>query len=292
VRPTCEKITRLMSAGAQTLKRLRLSAARASGRLGTPSGLEPDAVPAARVLTLNIAAAAEARAARILRWLRGRSDDVIVLSETSAGTGTELIRRGLEADGFTTYSAAHERDRGVLIATRLPVREELGVKLSVTLPWRAQAVVLDSAPHLAVIGVYVPSRDRSPEKVERKRKFITSLLESIRSLPEGLRSRLLLVGDYNAVAREHVPPLPGFFPYEYAFHEELAELGLSAAHQLKPYGGHPHSWIGRTGIGYLYDYAHVGDALGSRLRRCQYLHGPRRQRLSDHAALALQVRLG
>jgi exodeoxyribonuclease-3 len=85
--------------------------------------------------------------------------------------------------------------------------------------------------------------------------------------------------------------LPGFFPYEYDFHDELSRLGLGPAHELKPYGSrHPHSWIGRTGIGYLYDYAHLGAALEPRLQRCQYLHGPRQQRLSDHAALA--VRLG
>jgi exodeoxyribonuclease-3 len=239
---------------------------------------------------LNIAAAAEPRAAQILRWLRGRGDDLIVLSETSAGPGTEFLRRGLEADGYTIFATADPGERGVLIASRLRVRETLG-QICVTLPCRARGIVLDTSPVLAVVGIYVPSRDRTPEKVTRKEEFIASLLESIRSLPEEQRQRLALLGDYNAVARHHDPALPGFFAYEYEFHDQLGKLGLSAAHELRPYGAHPHSWIGRTGIGYLYDYAHLGSALNSRLERCQYLHAPRQQRLSDHAALAVRLRL-
>ena len=242
------------------------------------------------VLTFNISVAAEPRAKRILRWLRRRRDQLIVLSETNGGPGTELIRDGLAADGYETFATLDEGERGVLIASRLPISARLD-RLSVTLPCRAEGIVLDTAPQLLLLGVYVPSRDRSPEKIARKEEFIASLLRSIEELPSGMRENLLLLGDYNAVARHHHPELPGFFPYEYDFHDRLSELGLGAAHELRPYGcRHPHSWIGRTGIGYLYDYAHLGSALGTRLERCQYLHGPRQQRLSDHAALALRLK--
>ncbi len=177
-----------------------------------------------------------------------------------------------------------------MVASRLPVVEGLG-QISVTLPCRAQGVLLATRPQLALLGVYVPSRDRSPEKVARKERFMTSLLAAMQGLSPALRENLILTGDYNAVARDHVPGLSGFFPYEYEFHDALGELGLSPAHELRPYGGHPHSWIGRTGIGYLYDYAHLGAAVAPRLRRCQYLQGPRQQRLTDHAALAIRIEL-
>jgi exodeoxyribonuclease III len=285
----CDDISYLTPTSNRTPKRPRTDPAPGQRGGGRPSKRDRGSV-AARILTLNIAAAAEPRAARILRWLRARNDDLIVLSETSGGPGTELLRRGLEADGYATFATAYERERGVLVASRLPVRETIE-EILVTLPCRAKGIVLERSLGLAVVGIYVPSRDRSPEKVARKQEFLASLLASIRSLPEELRRCLLLLGDYNAVARHHTPSLSGFFPYEYEFHDELEELGLCAAHELKPYGGHPHSWIGRTGIGYLYDYAHLGGALGSRLERCQYLHGPRQQRLSDHAALAVRLRL-
>lgn len=243
------------------------------------------------MLTFNISVAAEARASRILSWLRQRGDDVIVLSETNGGPGTALLRERLAATGYDVLTGPQEGERGVLIASRLPVVRQVA-ELSVTLPCRAQGIVVDAVWELMIVGIYIPSRDRSAAKVERKRRFISSLLKSISGLPAERRRRLLLLGDYNVVAREHEPPLPGFFPYEYDFHDELERLGLRPAHELKPYGAsQPHSWVGRTGTGYLYDYAHLGSDIGPRLRRCQYLHGPRERRLSDHAALALRLRL-
>jgi exonuclease III len=245
-----------------------------------------------RALTFNIGAAALPRAASILSWLRRRSDDVIVLTETSGGAGTQLLIDGLRARGYRTYRTVDRRDRGVVLATRVAVAERLDAHVNVTLPWRVAGVVLDTRPHVAVLGVYVPSRDRSDLKITRKREFIDSLVASVGSLPTGLRRNLVLAGDYNAVARHHQPALPGFFPYEYAMHDELRGFGLAAAHELLPRSQQPHSWIGRTGNGYLYDYMYVGEGLAPRLGRCSYLHGPRTRRLSDHAALAVRLRLG
>jgi exodeoxyribonuclease-3 len=247
---------------------------------------------ALEALTLNIGAAAVPRAATILSWLRRRTEDVIVLTETSAGDGTRLLLDGLQARGYRTFFATDARDRGVAVASRIPVHDVLDSQLSLTLPWRASGVVLDTRPRVALIGVYVPSRDRTPIKVARKEAFLASLLQSVRGLTSGLRSRLLVVGDYNAIARRHNPPIPGFFPYEYAFHDELEGLGLKAAHELLGEGVQPHSWIGRTGNGYLYDYVHVGKALQSSVERCSYLHDPRERRLTDHAAVTVRLRLG
>jgi exodeoxyribonuclease-3 len=269
----------------------RSSHAGARRRQGGSARLASKSIEAS-ILTFNISVAAEPRAAKILRWLRRRKDEVIVLSETSAGAGTELLREGLEEDGYLTFGEVAERERGVMIASRLPVSGS-PPQTTVTVPCRAQALQLDTSPALAVLGIYVPSRDRSPAKVARKEEFIASLLASIEALPAEQRSQLVLLGDYNAVARDHHPPLPGFFPYEYDFHKELVRLGMRPAHELKPYGkNQPHSWIGRTGLGYLYDYAHLGDGLSECITSCRYLHGPREQRLSDHAALAIRLCLG
>jgi len=272
-------------------RRTTSRAAHGARRRRGAQAVRPQATaPEARILTINIAAAAAERAARILRWLRSRTDDLIVVSETSGGPGTDLLKVGLEEAGYRTQLSPEAGERGVMVASRLPVVATLD-QISVTLPCRAQGVLLATNPQLAVVGVYIPSRDRSPEKVARKERFMASLLTAMQGLSPAMRESLILTGDYNAVARDHVPNLPGFFPYEYEFHDALGELGLSPAHELRPYGGHPHSWIGRTGIGYLYDYAHLGVAVAPRLRRCQYLQGPRQQRLTDHAALAIRVQL-
>lgn len=260
-------------------------------RLAGPSPAVPAPEPRAlRALTFNIGAAAPVRAGAILRWLDGRDDDVIVLTETSAGRGTSLLVEGLRRRGYATFGSADAPDRGALLATRLGVADVLD--LGVTLPWRAPAIVLDTSPRIAVVGVYVPSRDRTAPKVARKEAFIRSLLAGVERLPDALRRDLMLVGDYNAVPRDHVPRIGGFLPYEYEFHAELQRLGLSSAHVVRPGRSQPHSWIGRTGNGYLYDYFHLGPTLQPRVTRCAYLHGPRERRLSDHAAVAVRLGLG
>jgi exodeoxyribonuclease-3 len=246
---------------------------------------------ALRAVALNIGAAAPARAARIVAWLSRRADDVIVLTETSAGPGTQLLREDLRQRGFQTYSVTDARDRGVLVASRVAVRDVLTDRLRVTLPWRVCALALDTTPAIIVLGVYVPSRDRSAAKIARKQAFIVSLLQGLGALGEPARRNLLLVGDYNAIARRHDPALPGFFSWEYALHDQLEDLGLRPAHELLSVGAQPHSWIGRTGNRYLYDYIHLSPGLQPRLDRCAYLHEPRTTGLSDHAAVTARLRL-
>jgi exodeoxyribonuclease-3 len=243
-----------------------------------------------RVLTLNIGAAAATRAGAILEWLDTRHEDVLVLTETSSGPGTQLLVHALRDRGYEVRATFGDRDRGALVASRLAVRDVPGPHLDVTLPWRVATVMLEGLVPVTILGVYVPSRDRTPMKIERKRAFIESLLRGVKALPRAIRERMLIVGDYNTVARRHVPALPGFFPYEYDLHDQLEALGFCSAHELGDNDTHPHSWIGRTGTGYLYDYAHVGDALHRDVERCTYVHAPRELRISDHAAVALRLR--
>lgn len=257
-------------------------------RYGAIAGRELSAV------TLNIGAAALARAEAVLDWLAARNDDVVVLTETSGGGGTRLLASGLAELGYAVRETlpAGERDRGALVASRVGVHQVFRARISVTLPWRAVGMVLATEPRVAVLGVYVPSRDRSPHKIERKQQFIDSFVRSVENLPGSLRSRLLVVGDYNAVPRDHQPALPGFFDYEYGLHESLGRCGFISAHELHEPGSQPHSWIGRTGIGYLYDYVHVGSSLHGDVAHCAYRHDPRELRLSDHAAVEVRLRLG
>jgi exodeoxyribonuclease-3 len=194
--------------------------------------------------------------------------------------------------GYAVSPRLATNDRGVLVGSRIPVERTLEPLLSVTLPWRVAGFMLKTSPSVGILGVYVPSRDRSKAKIARKKQFIHSLLKSVHGLPEDVRQRLVIAGDYNVIGRGHVPSYRGFFPYEYAMLETLEECGFAAAHELLPNDAQPHSWIGRTGNGYLYDYFHVGTALHSRVDVCSYLHGPRLERLSDHAAVVVQCQLG
>jgi exodeoxyribonuclease-3 len=82
----------------------------------------------------------------------------------------------------------------------------------------------------------------------------------------------------------------GFLPFEYELLETLRESGLDAHERCAP-GVQPHSWIGRTGDGYQYDYFHVARELSTRIEACAYLHETRERQLTDHAAVTLSLHI-
>ncbi|REF00735.1 endonuclease/exonuclease/phosphatase family protein [Thermomonospora umbrina] len=245
------------------------------------------------VLTVNIGAAARPRADRLLQWLTGRDDDVVLLTETSAGPGTAHLLDRFARAGYTVVNTPDDADRGAALISRVPVLDDRLPSLDkVSVPGRVAAAVLDTRPRLYVIGVYVPSRNRSTAKTDRKQRFTATVLDALTALPDEHRDGLLLSGDHNVIARTHHPPLPGFLPFEYDFLDRLGAFGLVDVHDHHhPHAPHPHSWIGRTGDRYRYDYLHLARPLTGRITDCSYLHDTREQRLTDHAAVTATLRL-
>jgi exodeoxyribonuclease-3 len=246
------------------------------------------------ILTVNIGAAARERAEAMLRWLAARPEDVLILTETSTGAGTAYLLEQFAAAGYAVvHTPDGHGDRGAALVSRVRVAEPLSASFAgVSIPGRVAAAVLDTEPAVAVLGVYVPSRDRSAGKTERKAGFIGSLLAALDGLPNELRARLVVGGDYNVIARTHRPLHPGFLPFEFGLLEALEAHGLVDAHERCSPGEQPYSWIGRTGDGYRYDYFHVGRELPEHIQSCAYLHETREQRLTDHAAVTLKLDVG
>jgi exodeoxyribonuclease III len=64
-------------------------------------------------------------------------------------------------------------ERGSALISRVRVVQDLTAEFAaVSVPCRVSAAMLGSEPTISVIGVYVPSRDRSAGKTERKQRFI------------------------------------------------------------------------------------------------------------------------
>jgi exodeoxyribonuclease-3 len=242
------------------------------------------------ILTVNIGAASRERAEDMLRWLAGRPEDVFVLTETSAGAGTAYLLDRFRQAGYAVVQTPEVNgDRGVALVSRVRIAEPLPAFDGVTIPGRVAAAMLDTEPAVAVLGIYVPSRDRSADKTEKKQAFVASLLAALDELPAERRDSLVLGGDYNVIARTHQPLHAGFLPFEFGLLETLEAHGLVDAHDRCSPGEQPYSWIGRTGDGYRYDYFHVGRELAGRITGCAYLHETREQRLTDHAAVTLKL---
>jgi exodeoxyribonuclease III len=244
------------------------------------------------ILTINIGAASPDRARLLLDWLAARPEDLFILTETSAGPGTAYLLDQFRRAGYAVIKTPDSGgERGSALVSRIQIRCDLTPEIAgVSIPCRVSAGVLDSDPKIAVLGIYVPSRDRSEAKTERKRQFISSLIEAHDSLPAALASRLVIGGDYNVISRTHRPLHPGFLPFELGLIEDFRARGLADAFEAISPEVQAYSWIGPTGDGYRYDYLHVGPALCGLIGACDYLHETRRRKLSDHAAHTLTLR--
>ncbi len=101
---------------------------------------------------------------------------------------------------------------------------------------------------------------------------------------------MVLTGDYNVIGLDHRPRYPGFLGFEYEFLDALTgELGFVDAQQHLHPGVQEHSWVGRGGNGYRFDYMHISRTLVSTVTECRYLHEPRQTKLTDHAAVTLRL---
>ncbi|MEO3862098.1 hypothetical protein ABGB08_45045 [Acrocarpospora sp. B8E8] len=243
------------------------------------------------MLTVNIGAASRDRAERMLGWLASRPEHVFLLTETSAGTGTTYLLDQFRQAGWAVINTPDVGDRGAALVSRIPVVDQAPPLREVAIPGRVAAALLDTQPATYVVALYVPSRDRSQAKTERKQRFIGSVVDALAELPADYRDHLVLGGDYNVITRTHRPLHPGFLPFEFAFLDTLQEHGLADAHAQCQPDSQPYSWIGRTGDGYRYDYLHVGKALADRISSCAYLHETRDQSLTDHAAQTLTLHI-
>ncbi|KXK62132.1 hypothetical protein AWW66_09845 [Micromonospora rosaria] len=244
------------------------------------------------ILTLNIQATSRQRAEPLLRWLAARPEQILLLTETSGGDGSTYLLDQFRHAGYQILRTPLPGDRGAAMISRVPVTARPDITAGLSIPGRAVAATTHTEPQVTVLGVYVPSSDRANDKVERKRAFVDSLVTVIGALPVGERAHLVLGGDYNVISRDHQPPYPGvWLPFEYALFDALNAAGLTDAHQHLAPGVQQHSWFGRAGNGYRYDYLHVGTGLLDQLRAGEYLQEPRERRLSDHAAVTLGLEL-
>jgi exodeoxyribonuclease-3 len=140
---------------------------------------------------------------------------------------------------------------------------------------------------LEIVGAYVPSRDASVGKTERKRRFLADLSDALGAAPRAA----VLIGDLNIIEPWHRPSYPWFQDWEYAFYEGLLADGWVDAYRRCSPEGAEHSWVGHDGDAYRYDHALVSSVLAERVLDCAYVHETREVGLTDHSAMTLTLEL-
>src|SRR5262245_49943209 len=125
------------------------------------------------LITVNVGAPSLDRAQRQLRWLADRPEEVLVLTEIKATAGSQYLAEAFTAAGYAVAFPNHAPgELGVMIVSKLAVSPDpLGAALDY-LPARAVGIVVDTTQGpLRVVGAYVPSRDATVEKTERKKTW-------------------------------------------------------------------------------------------------------------------------
>ena len=97
------------------------------------------------LVTVNVGAPSIERAHRQLRWLAGRPEDVLVLTETKATAGSQFLAERFAAAGYwVTFPEHAPCELGAMIVSKFDTTvDRIGAALDY-LPARAAGVVVDT----------------------------------------------------------------------------------------------------------------------------------------------------
>ncbi|GAB4077018.1 endonuclease/exonuclease/phosphatase family protein [Nostocoides australiense] len=250
------------------------------------------------ILTLNLSRPPVGRAKALLEYLWLRAEEVLVLTETGWGAGSDLVASVCRGAGYSVQSSLHDGsgrrrrlasgDRapyGVLVVSRGP---ELTRADGLDVPLMPERVLVTEMPGPAgpvrLIAVYGaasdPVRYASSVQRQRKRDWLLAFVTWLSLLPE---APTLIVGDLNVVAPGHPDKLPYVLAEERTAYDVLTRgLGYRdlAAGDLEP------TWVDHAGVGCRYDYVLASADLEVTGRRPEIDQAPRLRGLTDHAALS------
>lgn len=252
------------------------------------------------ILSLNIGNPSPERAKIQCEWLKKRPEDVFVLTETKDSRGCSSIadfflqygRDLFSLDTSIDYNVVFPRsstgDLGVMIVSKHPIikKNNFFEENNIFYARQLETVISFEDRLLNIVGLYVPSRDRSEDKVNRKRSFINSIEKYIK---ESENSSKVIMGDLNILEREHIPHYSTFFEWEYNFYDNIRSEGYIDAYKYCNKGRQEHSWVGRTNDGYRYDYGFVSSDLKENIISCRYIHETRSDGLTDHSAIVIEL---
>ena len=238
-----------------------------------------------RVLAWNIRAGGGRRAEAIAAWIEGIAPDIVALSEFRASTASA----GLASALSSTLPHQHRwlpeapAGNGLLLASRLP-------SVRVTLP-AAPAdrwVAARFAGGFTVAGLHVPNI--APDRA-RKLRFRDAVVATASAWPR--RRPGLILGDTNSGRPRIDEENSAFASHDGAWFDAMKEAGWHDAFRHLHGEAREFTWYSpNAGNGFRIDQAFANGPLLRRLTAVRHTwagSGTRRDELSDHAALVLEI---
>jgi hypothetical protein len=135
----------------------------------------------------------------------------------------------------------------------------------------------------------VPSRGPAGRRNQNKRAFQQAVPQALPRFLARFTGPVIIAGDLNIVEPEHIPHHRVFGTWEYDFYRSFCDAGLSDGYRTLHPDATEHSWLGRSGQGYRFDHVFLTTRHRAQISTCGYLHAPRHQGLTDHAAMTLTM---
>ncbi len=231
------------------------------------------------------------RARKQAAWLATQHFDLLLLTECKNSEGCFYIEKYFQILGYdVVFPKPEGKEYGVMVISKFKPETSEFSKFMTFLSARVISVkipLLDK--QIEFIVTYVPSRDASIEKKERKKTFLKNLLSCFENDP--CPTNRIFCGDFNILEPDHDPYYPFFEGWEYEFYSCLSEFHLKDAYRHFNPTKNEYSWVGRTGDGYRYDHFFATENLIPKIEDCEYVHEPREKRLSDHSGLVCRIKL-
>jgi exodeoxyribonuclease-3 len=239
-----------------------------------------------RFLNWNIRNPSLKRAQKQIEWIERNNFDIIVLTEAKFSQGCIYIRDRLKSLGYTTeFTKPENDDYGVIVAVN-NLKEIVRNSIKF-LPYRTSSLACSFyGKSILIIGTYFPVwRNKEKKKfLEEFEKFIAN--ENIKNKFENW----IIIGDLNILEPNHDPQYSQYKPWEY-FYNKLIECGFVDAFRFFHHEEKEYSWFGREGNGYRFDHIFASKNILSLLSKCFYVHEPRLEKLSDHSAMYLEIKI-
>ncbi len=255
-----------------------------------------------QIMSLNIGNPSINRAKIQAKWLEEREEDVFVLTETKNSEGCRYIADYFMQFGYDLLSLDTNKsynvffpesqtgDYGVMIISKLPINNSYSIFDSSDIYFSrfAGCDIECNGSNIHLIGLYVPSRDRSEEKVARKKSFCVDVAKYLKSIKED--KTCIVCGDLNILERSHIPHYSTFFEWEYSFYDFFGKNGFTDTFKLCNPNVIEYSWVGRTNDGYRYDYCFISKKIEKHIVKSFYLHEPRKS-FTDHSAITVEIKI-
>lgn len=226
--------------------------------------------------TLNVCHGGRKRVASLLDFVIKTQADLVVLTEFRLNASGNRFADGLAKAGYgyQVDSSPAAKTNGVLIASQLPL-SNYRRPLEGTNSHRVLEV---DVAGITLGGVYFPNRQ--PKVGFWRNEFFPLAKRRV-------NERYLFIGDLNP--GKHLIDEVGraFFAPEYM--DRMEEVGwIDTWRSLHP-DEREYTWFSRPSSGFRVDHVWAAPSMADRIRNARHDQSPRLDRITDHAALVVEL---